>query len=209
MAKLPEGIPPGNLNEKCDESMSYPQKTIAECAEIISGLVEQKDSGAASCLYEAVLPSQITPAGFIPEYGQIQRIPTSYMPFLNAGDVIIKRLNPDCAVVFEDKAVQALPSANLFVIRPNTRMLDPYYLAFILESSKALNRISQRSGIGTAVSAVTAIQIKNCEIPLPPLEQQRKLGVLWKCAKERNNLLQKLIAENDRLLRSISEKLYQ
>ena len=65
--------------------MSYPQKTIAECAEIISGLVEQKDSGAASCLYEAVLPSQITPAGFIPEYGQIQRIPTYYMPFLNIG----------------------------------------------------------------------------------------------------------------------------
>ena len=200
MTKLPEGFPPGNLNQKRNESMSYPQKTIVECAEIISGLVEQKDSGAASCLYEAVLPSQITPAGFIPKYGQIQRIPTYYMPFLNIGDVIIKRLNPDCAVVFEDKAVQALPSANLFVIRPNTGILDPYYLAFVLESSNALNRISQRSGINTAVSAVSA---------LPPLEKQRNLGALWQCAKMRNNLLLELIAENNRLLRSISENLYQ
>ncbi len=189
--------------------MSYLQKTIAECAEIISGLVEQKDSGAASCLYEAVLPSQITPAGFIPEYGQIQRIPTSYMPFLNAGDVIIKRLNPDCAVVFEDKAVQALPSANLFVIRPCMDRLDSYYLAFILESSNAFSRLSQRSGIGSAVSAVTVNQIRNYEIPLPPVEQQRKIGELWKCAKERNRLLLELISENNRLLRSISEKLYQ
>ena len=189
--------------------MSYPQKTIAECAEIISGLVEQKDTGTTSHLYEAVLPSQITPAGFIPEYGQIQRIPTSYMPFLNIGDVLIKRLNPDCAVVFEDETVHALPSANLFVIRPNVDILDPYYLAFVLESSNALNRISQRSGINTAVSAVSANQIKNSVIPLPSLEEQHKLGALWVCAKKRNNLLQELIAENDRLLRSISKKLYQ
>ena len=185
------------------------KKTIAECAEIISGLVEQKDTGAASFWYDAVLPSQITPDGFIPEYGQIQRIPTSYMPFLNAGDVIIKRLNPECAVVFEDKAVQALPSANLFVIRPNTGILDPYYLAFILEGSNALNRISQRSGINTAVSAVSANQIKTSVIPLPPIEKQRNLGALWQCAKMRNNLLLELIAENNRLLRSISENLYQ
>ena len=189
--------------------MSYLQKTIAECAEIISGLVEQKDSGATSCLYEAVLPGQITPAGFIPEYGQIQRVPTSYMPFLNIGDVVIKRLNPDCAVVFEDETVQALPSANLFVIRPDTYILDPYYLAFVLESSNALNRISQRSGINTAVSAVSANQIKNSVIPLPPIEKQRNLGALWRYAKMRNNLLQELISENNRLLRSISENLYQ
>jgi len=189
--------------------MSYPQKTIAECAEIISGLVEQKDAGATSCLCKAVLPSQITPTGFIPEYGQIQRIPTLDMPFLNAGDVMIKRLNPDCAIVFEDDSIMALPSANLFVIRPDTDILDPYYLAFILESSKAISRISQRFGIGTAVSAVTINQIRSCEIPLPPLDDQRKIGELWKCAKKRNNLLQNLISENNRLLRSISEKLYQ
>ena len=189
--------------------MSYLQKTIAECAEIISGLVEQKDSGATSCLYEAVLPGQITPAGFIPEYGQIQRVPTSNMPFLNIGDVVIKRLNPDCAVVFEDETVQVLPSANLFVIRPDTYILDPYYLAFVLESSNALNRISQRSGINTAVSAVSANQIKTSVIPLPPLEKQCNLGALWRCAKMRNNLLQELISENNRLLRSISENLYQ
>ena len=187
--------------------MRYPQKTITECAEIISGLVEQKDTGAI--LYKAVLPSQITPAGFIPEYGKIQRMPTSDMPFLNTGDVIIKRLNPDCAVVFENEAVQALPSANLFIIRPNIGILDPYYLAFVLESSKALSRISQRSGINSAVSAVSANQIKNSAIPLPPLEKQRNLGALWQCAKKRNRLLHEMISENNNLIRSISENLYQ
>lgn len=187
--------------------MRYPQKTITECAEIISGLVEQKD--AEAILYEAVLPSQITPAGFIPEYGKIQRMPTSDMPFLNTGDVIIKRLNPDCAVVFEDESVQALPSANLFIIRPNIGILDPYYLAFMLDSSKILSRISQRSGIGTKVSAISMTQITNCEIPLPTLVQQRRIGGLWQCAKKRNRLLHEMISENNNLIRSISENLYQ
>lgn len=186
--------------------MRYPQKTITECAEIISGLVEQKD--AEAILYEAVLPSQITPAGFIPEYGKIQRMPTSDMPFLNTGDVIIKRLNPDCAVVFEDESVQALPSANLFVIRPNSDILDSYYLAFILDSSKTLSRISQRSGIDTKVSAISMTQIANCEIPLPPLDRQQKLGAFWKCAKERNRLLREMISGNNQLLQTISENLY-
>ena len=189
--------------------MRYIGKTIEQCAEVIPGVLEQKGSDSEYFLYDAVLPNQITSSGFINVYGKVQRAFIDKEAFLKAGDVIIKRLNPDCAIVFEDEAVQALPSANIFVIRTLPGILDPYYLAFILESSKALSRISQRSGINSAVSAVTINQIKNCEIPLPPLKQQRKFGALWKCSKERNILLQKLITENNRLLQSISEKLYQ
>ena len=123
--------------------------------------------------------------------------------------MLIKRLNPDCAVVFTDENFKAVASANVFVIRPDAGVLDPFYLAFILENSKALNRISQRSGIGTAVSAVTVTQIENCEIPVPSLEQQLKIGSLWQCARKRTVLLEKMISENNRLLRSISENLYQ
>ncbi len=189
--------------------MRYIGKTIEQCAEVIPGVLEQKGSDSEYFLYDAVLPNQITSSGFIGLYGKVQRAFIDKEAFLKAGDVIIKRLNPDCAIVFEDEAVQALPSANIFAIRTLPGILDPYYLAFILESSKALSRISQRSGINSAVSAVTINQIKNCEIPLPPLKQQRKFGALWKCSKERNILLQKLITENNRLLQSISEKLYQ
>ena len=189
--------------------MKYIKITIEQCAEVIPGVLEQKGSDSEYFLYDAVLPNQVTSSGFISEYGKVQRAFIDKEAFLKAGDVIIKRLNPDCAIVFEDEAVQALPSANIFIIRTLPGILDPYYLAFILESSKALSRISQRSGINSAVSAVTINQIKNCEIPLPPLKQQRKFGALWKCSKERNILLQKLITENNRLLQSISEKLYQ
>ena len=189
--------------------MNRVKTRIEECAEVIPGVLEQKISSETFFLYDAVLPCQITSTGLIREYGKIQRNSESTAFFLRIGDVLIKRLNPDCAVVFDDCKAQAVPSANLFVIRPCMDRLDSYYLAFILESSNAFSRLSQRSGIGSAVSAVTVNQIRNYEIPLPPVEQQRKIGELWKCAKERNRLLLELIAENNRLLRSISEKLYQ
>ena len=185
------------------------RKTIAECATVISGVLEQKKSNNNTVEFVAVMPNQITPDGFGDDYGKIQRNPEGLLPYLMPGDIIIKRLNPDSAIVFSDTSVKALPSANLFVIRPETNLLDPCYLAFILESSKVINRISQRSGIGTAVSAVTASQIENCEIPLPSLEQQKKIGTLWECIKKQKRLLQGLITENNRLLQSISEKLYQ
>ena len=185
------------------------QKTLPECAEIIPGVLEQKKAEDGACTYKAVMPCQITASGFVREYGQIQRLPGKAMPFLQVGDVLIKRLNPDWAVVFDDDTVNALPSANLFVIRPNPDTLDSYFLAFILESSKALDRISQRSGIGTAVSAVTTNQIRQCVIPVPAMEDQRKLGALWRSAKKRNELLRQLIAENDRLLFALSKKMYQ
>lgn len=189
--------------------MNSAKTTLNTCAEVIPGVLEQKKAGEEAFLYDAVLPCQLTPGGLIGEYGKIQRNSESTAFFLRIGDVLIKRLNPDCAVVFDDYKAQAVPSANLFVIRPCMDRLDSYYLAFILENSNAFDKLSQRSGIGTAVSAVTVNQIRNYEIPLPPVEQQRKIGELWKCAKERNRLLLGLISENNRLLRSISEKLYQ
>ena len=191
-----------------DVKMNTVKKIIAECAMVIPGVLEQKSSGKVLCTYDAVLPNQITTNGFIREYGTLQRAQTDSTPFLETGDVIIKRLNPDCAVIFEDKSVRAVPTANLFVIRPYTDILDPYYLAFMLESSGMLKRISQRSGIETIVSAVTVNQIQNSEIPLPSLKIQRNLGNLWNCAKKRNSLLQEMINENGRLLQSLSRKLY-
>ena len=188
---------------------NIPKKTLGECAQIIPGVLEQKKSGREPVIFDAVLPNQLTKAGMVGEYGTVQRVSGARIEFLQTGDVLIKRLNPDCAVVFTDENPRVVPSANIFAIRPHAGVLEPFYLAFILENSNSLSRISQRSGIGSAVSAVTGSQIENCEIPVPSLEQQCKIGKLWQLVQKRNILLQELISENNRLLRSISENLYQ
>ena len=187
--------------------MKHAKKTIAECAKIIPGVQEQKSLDDDIQMYNALLPAQLSAEGIIGEYGKIRRVLSDEVALLQKGDVVIKRLNPDCAVVFEDN-IQVVPSGNLFVIRPNKEILDSYYLAFILSYSQILAQISQRSGISTKVSAVTGSQLGGCEIPLPELSVQKKLGMFWRKANLRNLLLNKLIFENKHLLQVITAKLY-
>ncbi len=121
---------------------------------------------------------------------------------------MIKRLNPDFAVEFCGCSKTVVASANVLTIRPK-EMLDSNFLAFLLEGSSLMQRIAQRSGVETTVSAVTVPQIVNCEISLPPLDLQRKLGEFWKLHKKEEKLLRELLVENARRLRALCETLHQ
>ncbi len=184
-------------------------KFLGECTTVIPGVLPQGKNGKTLLSYTAVLPGQLTPRGLEGEFGILQRdMPCMMEQFLQPGDVLIKRLNPDCAVVYKGGDSQVIPSANVFAIRPNAG-LDSCYLAFLLEKSKLLQRISQLSGVGTTVAAITAPQIAGGMIPLPPVGKQLELGNLWQLGKQKEELLQNMLIETDRLLRALCAELYQ
>ena len=167
-----------------------------------------KPNQPARYSYTAIQPGQLTADGFAGDFGTVTRdIPCADEQFLQSGDILIKRLNPDCAVVFHGHSEPVVASANVFAIRAGEG-LKPAFLAFLLEGSSLMQRISQRSGVETTVSAVTAQQIANCEIPLPPLELQHKLGELWELNKREEKLLRGLLAENARRLRALCGTLH-
>lgn len=185
------------------------QITLGECTTVIPGVLPQEKKGKKLFSYAAVLPGQLTSKGLTGEFGTVLRdTPCTEEQFLLAGDVLIKRLNPDCAVVFTGEGSQVIPSVNVFVIRPDKR-LNSNYLAFLLEKSKLLQRITQLSGVGTTVAAITAPQIARGVIPLPPFDQQLGIGRLWTLGKQKDELLRNMLFENDRLLRALCKKLYQ
>lgn len=158
--------------------------------------------------FTAVLPKQLTADGLVGDFGTILRdMPCAEAQFLQSGDVLIKRLNPDCVVEFSGYNKPVVASANVLTIRPK-EILDSNFLAFLLEGSSLMQRIVQRSGVETTVSAVTVPQIANCEILLPPLDLQRKLGEFWKMYKKEEKLLRELLAENDRRLRALCGNLH-
>ena len=159
--------------------------------------------------YSAIQPSQLTIDGLEGESTTILRdIPCNEDQFLKPGDVLLKRLNPDCVVVFEGSSKPLVTSANIFIIRPQ-QCLESKYLAFLLEKSKLMQRISQFSGVGTTVAALTASQIAGGIIPLPTLDKQKILGDFWALSKKQKSLLRALSLENDRLMCAVCGKLYQ
>ena len=182
---------------------------IGECAEVIPGVLPHgKPNQPTRYAYIAVQPGQLTADGLVGDFGTVERdLPCADEQFLQGGDILIKRLNPDCAVVFHGHSESVVASANVFAIRASTG-LDSVFLAFLLEGSSLMQRIVQRSGVGSTVSAVTAQQITNCEIPLPPLELQHKLGELWKLNKKEGKLLRGLLAENALRLRALCGTLH-
>lgn len=190
--------------------MKSARKTIiGECAEIIPGVLSHgKPNQPSRYSYTAVQPGQLTADGLTSDFGTVTRdIPCADEQFLQSGDILIKRLNPDCAVVFHEHNEPVVASSNVFAIRAGEKLV-PGFLAFLLEGSSLMQRIAQRSGIETTVSAVTAQQIANCEIPLPPLGLQQKLGELWKLNKKEEKLLRGLLAENARRLRALCGTLH-
>ena len=188
---------------------SVRKTTIGECAEVIPGVQPHgKPNHVARYSYTAVQPGQLTAEGLAGDFGVVARdLPCADEQFLQGGDILIKRLNPDCAVVFHEYNEPVVAAANVFAIRAGQE-LAPVFLAFLLEGSSLMQRISQRSGIGSTVSAVTVQQIANCESPLPPLELQRKLGELWKLGKQEEKLLRGLLAENAKRLRAVCGALH-
>lgn len=183
---------------------SMRKTTIGECAEVIPGVLSHgKPNQPTRYSYITVQPVQLTADGLVGNFGTVARdLPCAEEQLLQNGDILIKRLNPDCAVVFHGHSESVVASANVFAIRAGEE-LAPAFLAFLLEESSLMQRIIQRSGVGSTVSAVTAQQITNCEIPLPPLELQYKLGELWKLNKKEGKLLRELLAENALRLRAL------
>ena len=183
--------------------------TIGECAEVIPGVLPHgKTNQPTRYSYIAVQPVQLTEDGLVGNFGTVARdLPCAEVQLLQSGDILIKRLNPDCAVVFHGPSESVVASANVFAIRAGEELV-PAFLAFLFEGTSLMQRIVQRSGVGSTVSAVTAQQITNCEIPLPPLELQHKLGELWKLNKKEGKLLRGLLAENTLRLRALCGSLH-
>ena len=184
---------------------------IGRCATVIAGVLplEKRKPQPYTYTYTAIQPGQLTSDGLVGDFTTVLRdTPCNDEQFLKPGDVLIKRLNPDCAVVFEGSNEPVVASANIFIIRPK-RDLDSKYLAFLLEKSKLLQRVSQLSGVGTTVAALTVVQVAGGVIPLPPLKQQELLGEIWALGKKQEKLLRDLMFENDQRMRALCGKLYQ
>ncbi|NEO34149.1 MAG: restriction endonuclease subunit S [Symploca sp. SIO3C6] len=90
----------------------------------------------------------------------------------------------------------------LMRIRPNTSVIMPRYLKWFLESPIAKRDIFGQVA-GTALKNLAAIsEIKKSQIPLPPLEEQRRIAAILDKADEVRRKRKQAIALTEELLKS-------
>lgn len=86
---------------------------------------------------------------------------------------------PKIMVTDLKKSKKILASGNFYIITLNQEKADPNYIAAYLNSDKGRLSLADAS-IGECTPTISLKELKSIDIPLPPLEAQRKIGNEYK-----------------------------
>ena len=97
-------------------------------------------------------------------------------------DLIISKIGAPAykvAVASVEEGSKLLANANLYVVELDETKVDPYYLKAYLESAEGQNRFRNITA-GTTVMSIGVKDLKAMMIPLPPLEEQKRIAARYK-----------------------------
>jgi restriction endonuclease S subunit len=100
----------------------------------------------------------------------------------------------------------AVASSIFFVLRPDTNLVYPEYLAAILNAPQS-KAVFQKIGSGTNILSIRKSELGAFQIPLLAMEQQKKIASLAELHQKEIELAQQLIAQKQALYTSIISKL--
>ncbi|WP_066381098.1 restriction endonuclease subunit S [Anabaena sp. CA = ATCC 33047] len=92
-------------------------------------------------------------------------------------------------------------NSGMVIIRPNTEKLLPEFLYFFLRSPKFGEQVNSLTS-GTAQPQLPIRDLKGIKIPLPPLEEQRRIAAILDKADDVRRKRKQAIALTEELLRS-------
>ena len=130
---------------------------------------------------------------------------------LKDGDILLVMVVSDtlklaCIDGLENRKI--IPASNLYIIRPNKNKLEPLYLKMLLETDTAAQIFNAFSG-GTALRAVSADFLNKLQIPVPPIEVQKKLAEKYAGIETQREQLKKqleaLADQKSRILDDLKE----
>lgn len=97
---------------------------------------------------------------------------------------------------------KAIASSIFYVIRPKSELVDADYLVAIFNSSK-YQSFFQVLGAGSSIPSIRKNELEVVEIPLPPLEIQKKITDLSLLHQKQLLLTEKLIEEKNKLFQAV------
>ena len=181
------------------------EKRLGDIAEIIAGYTGFDETGAYA--YRVVLPNSFSDTGFMNNVAvQYRTDEISQNMLLSSSDILIKRLNPSFVHVVAEESAGMAASQNLLVVRPSENV-DPFYLGYLLEQKEIIGQVEHLTGSAAVIKAVSVKKLADIKVPIIPLEQQRKVGEIWKLSRKRKQLLNEYMEESDRLVSMLASQI--
>lgn len=113
---------------------------------------------------------------------------------LKEGDLVITRSGYPVKVAIatsgHDQGV--LPTGNLFVVRLNKSVIDPYFVAAYLnsdEGQRALDHIT----VGNTIASLPLKNLKTFELPVPALDQQNRIATKYRMLLDQIRVLKSIL----------------
>jgi type I restriction enzyme S subunit len=126
---------------------------------------------------------------------------------LKTGDVVITRViseSINCAIIPKD--LEGSNCGNIIIVRPGDR-IDPSYLTHLLSSRESQKWLMSRQ-VGSAQSVVNTSVLKSWEIPVLPIEEQRRIAAILDKADALRAKRREALAQLDRLAQSIFVEMF-
>ncbi len=181
------------------------EKRLGDIAEIIAGATGFDTEGTYA--YRVVLPNSFSDTGFMNDVPvQYRNDEISNDLLLSPSDILIKRLNPSFVHVVAEESAGMAASQNLLVVRPSENV-DPFYLGYLLEQKEIIGQVEHLTGSAAVIKAVSVKKLADIKVPIIPLEQQRKVGEIWKLSRKRKQLLNEYMEESDRLVSMLASQI--
>jgi type I restriction enzyme S subunit len=92
--------------------------------------------------------------------------------------------------------------SSIAILRPNSALVDSKYLGYALQSPDALDQALKKK-TGSAIRRIILSDLKNVEIPLPPLPEQHRIAAILDKADALRAKRRETIAKLDQLLQSV------
>ncbi len=177
--------------------------------QIMSRITANEDKGEESIQdVRVVIPKSIHPDGTICVEEmpfEALRVEPDQKKIVREGDIVLKLSTPyDAAIVSKDSEGSIVPS--FCAIVKYGKEIDPGYLLALLNSEYCKEQL-RKQVTGTVMTVLSVGKVANINIPIPAMEEQKKIGDAFFEAQNKLKLIRRIAAleskKNDIMIKEL------
>ncbi|MFT4694490.1 MAG: restriction endonuclease S subunit [Francisella sp.] len=119
------------------------------------------------------------------------------------GDIIFGLRKPNQAVYINEDNTNLLVQSYMAIIRCNTSVVLPEYLAFKLNTADIQNQLFKSVQGGSMIQLLKVSHLRDISIDIPSIEKQKRLITILKTGYSEIELLENIMTEKQKLLKAI------
>ena len=142
------------------------------------------------------------------EYGEFYTDKNLDEKLTQVGDILFRLVAPNKIINIENASKDLLVPSQLCIIRPDTKILNPIFLKWYLESNAGKEKIAMELS-GSSIQKMSINSLRNIDIPIIDIEKQNQIEDLIELWGKEKKILQLSIENKENLYNDIIEEIIE